>query len=159
MPDPLPQLAPQGQEAATILLETVALLRFQTHHWFHCRSCFKPNTPNAKSRLVSYVFPKRVCTATRWLPDDSVENKRKVGCEYLNAYAPILARVFKCNHDLKFLTAGEGPEKAFHMIKYATKPQNTLKNPLAIYTHAFDKASKRAENSESSIVTGKRCIQ
>ncbi|KAE9162131.1 hypothetical protein PF005_g30976, partial [Phytophthora fragariae] len=50
------------------------------------------------------------------------------------------------NHDIKFLSAGEGIEKAYYMMKYSTKPQNEVENPLAIHIHAFDKAiAKRGD--------------
>lgn len=60
---------------------------------------------------------------------------------------------------MKFLAAGEGPEKAFNMLKYATKPQKTLENPLAIYVHAFDKASSKRSPADGAVDAGKRCIQ
>ncbi|ETN16580.1 hypothetical protein PPTG_05760 [Phytophthora nicotianae INRA-310] len=104
-------------------------------------------------------FPKDVCGKTEWVDNDSVELERKVGCEYLNAFSPLLMRVFKCNHDIKFLTAGEGPEKAYYMLKYATKPQNVLENPVAVYAHAFDKASRKREITDSAVNAGKRCVQ
>lgn len=45
------------------------------------------------------------------------------------------------------------------MLKYTTKPQNTLENPLAIHVHAFDKAYLKRGQSDTMIKAGKRCIQ
>ncbi|KUF84340.1 hypothetical protein AM587_10008541 [Phytophthora nicotianae] len=64
MPDPLPLFAPHGADIPCKLLETAALLRFQTHYWFHSRSCFKHTRRTPKATVCRMFFPKDVCGKT-----------------------------------------------------------------------------------------------
>ncbi|GMF26425.1 unnamed protein product [Phytophthora fragariaefolia] len=53
-----------------------------------------------------------------------------------------------------------GPEKAYHTIKYSTKPQQDIENPWALHLHAFDKASERLlQDSDDPIALGRRRVQ
>ncbi|ETN22451.1 hypothetical protein PPTG_02385 [Phytophthora nicotianae INRA-310] len=74
-------------------------------------------------------IPKESCKETTWTSENRIEMKRQPGNEYINAYIPVINALFKCNHDIKFLSAGEGPEKAYYTMKYSTKDQNDIENP------------------------------
>ncbi|KAG3250258.1 hypothetical protein PI124_g5090, partial [Phytophthora idaei] len=63
------------------------------------------------------------------------------------------------NHDVNFLSAGEGIEKAYYMMKYTTKARNEVENPLAIHMHAFDKAVSKRGDASDAILEGRRLVQ
>ncbi|KAF4028481.1 putative ATP-dependent DNA helicase [Phytophthora infestans] len=106
-----------------------ALLAYQHHHWFHLNSCFKVTKRTPDGKVCRMSMPNETCKMTRWTSDNRIELKRHPGNEYINTYVPIVNALFKCNHDIKFLAAGEGPEKANYTIKYTTKHQQDLENP------------------------------
>ncbi|OWY90576.1 hypothetical protein PHMEG_00041236 [Phytophthora megakarya] len=104
-------------------------------------------------------FPKEARGTTEWAKYDKVVLQRSIGSEYLNTYIPLVCSVFKCNRDVKFLTAAECPEKAYYMMKYATKDQNCIENPLAIYLNAYDKAQSRSAQEDDPLAAGGQCVQ
>ena len=105
-PTPLP-IPGDGHDQAS-LVATLSLLVYQNHHWFHSKGCFKATRRTPKGDVCRMFFPKKRCPRTTWTPDGCLELARNCGEEYLNAYVPIFAWIFKMNHDAKFLTAGEG---------------------------------------------------
>lgn len=56
-------------------------------------------------------MPKETCRQTSWTSENRIELKREPGNEYINTYVPIIKALFKCNHDIIFLGAGEGTLK------------------------------------------------
>ncbi|OWZ11487.1 hypothetical protein PHMEG_00015482 [Phytophthora megakarya] len=116
MPQPLPH-----QETANTLpaiISTKALLSYQTHHWFHSKYCFKTSKRTPKE--CSFQSQRaNIKLDEYWISRDS----RALGNEYLNPYIPIVNEVIKCNHNLKILSACEGPHVGFYVMKYTTKSQ------------------------------------
>lgn len=45
------------------------------------------------------------------------------------------------------------------MMKYSTKPQNEVENPVAIHVHAFDKAISRRADTSDPMLEGRRLVQ
>ncbi|OWZ10792.1 hypothetical protein PHMEG_00016292, partial [Phytophthora megakarya] len=157
-PGPLP--LPDPEKPLSTLVTCQALLQYQVHHWYHCKSCFKTTKRTPTGKVCRMFFPKEICNKTAWSADEKVLLRRETGSEYLNTYIPLVNSVFKCNHDVKFLTAAEGPEKAYYMMKYTTKDQNSVENPLAIHLHAYDKARLRvADCGNDAVAAGRRCVQ
>ncbi|POM60086.1 hypothetical protein PHPALM_31098 [Phytophthora palmivora] len=138
-PKPLAQ-APRPLSGETVATAR-ALVVYQHHHWFHTKSCFKASKRTPKGEVCRMFMPHQTCTATKLTVDNHIEMKRDPGNEYINTYAPTINAIFKFNHEIKFLGAGEGPEKAYYTIKYTTKHQQDIENPWALHLHAFDKAS------------------
>ncbi|OWZ10695.1 hypothetical protein PHMEG_00016417 [Phytophthora megakarya] len=138
---------PNTPEAALI---SRSILFYQRHRWSHCQSCFKVTKQ-------CFIFPKEPCETTHWGTDNRIHLKRLPGKEYVNTFIPELNIIFKCNHDIKFLGAGDGPEKAYYMMKYTTKPQQDIENPWAIHLHAYDKSCQREEEDPSDpVAIGRR---
>lgn len=106
MPQPLELLPQPGTQAAVIVSK--ALLNYQTHRCTHAKSCFKPSKRTPKGNVCRMFFPKQTVSATECAENGSLLIARPVGCEYLNTYSPIINSVLKMNHDIKFLSAGEG---------------------------------------------------
>ncbi|KAG6951417.1 hypothetical protein JG688_00013742 [Phytophthora aleatoria] len=105
-------------------------------------------------------MPKETCPETRWTNDNRLEMMRSSGNEYINTYVPVTSSIFKCNHDIKFLSAGEGPEKSYYTIKYSTNPQQHIENPWALHLHAFGKANERLlQDPNDPIALGRRRVQ
>ncbi|KAG6976888.1 hypothetical protein JG688_00000899 [Phytophthora aleatoria] len=104
-------------------------------------------------------FPKKAQYEPVWIKGDKVMQRCSTGSEYLNTSVPLVSSVFKCNHDATFLTAAEGPEKAYFMMKYATKDQHSVENPLAIHLHDYDKVQLRLAECDSAVAGGRRCMQ
>ncbi|OWY93069.1 hypothetical protein PHMEG_00037668 [Phytophthora megakarya] len=61
-------------------------------------------------------FPKQCRRKTEWTSAGCIEQQHKVGNEYINAYIPAISSTLKCNHDVKFLGAGEGTETTNSII-------------------------------------------
>lgn len=106
IPKPLDLLSPMDPKTALVI--TKALLHYQTHRWSHARSCFKPTKRTPKGQSCRMFFPKEVCLKTVCSGDGLLSLKRPLGSEYLNTYIPVVNAVLKMNHDIKFLSAGEG---------------------------------------------------
>ncbi|OWZ07895.1 LOW QUALITY PROTEIN: hypothetical protein PHMEG_00019643 [Phytophthora megakarya] len=128
------------------VLSTRSLLSFQSHHWFHSRSCFKRTKRTPSGKVCWMFFPKQCRRKTEWTSAGCIEQQRKVGNEYINTYIPVISSMLKCNHDVKFLGGGEGPHKSFYMMKYCTKPQIDIENPAALHLHAYDKANANSQD-------------
>ncbi|ETN12062.1 hypothetical protein PPTG_09710 [Phytophthora nicotianae INRA-310] len=155
---PLPRCFDRLSEEAIVCSR--ALVYHQHHHWFHTNSCFKATKRTPNGDVCRMFMPKETCTETKWTPEDRIEIKRGAGNEYINPYSPIINALFKCNHDIKFLSAGEGPEKAYYTIKYSTKHQQSLENPWALHLHAFDKTNKFANDAANDpAAVGRRRVQ
>lgn len=103
---PLPRVNERFSTDASIVSR--ALMSYQHHHWFHSKSCFKKTKRTPKGHICRMFMPKQVCAETRWTADNRIEMKREPVNEYVNTYVPVINAVFKCNHDIKFLGAGEG---------------------------------------------------
>ncbi|KAG6973175.1 hypothetical protein JG687_00001041, partial [Phytophthora cactorum] len=104
-------------------------------------------------------FPQKACTVTSCTADGTLRLKRSIGSEYRNTYLPVVNAVLKMNHDVNFLSAGEGIEKAYYMMKYTTKAQNEVENPLAIHMHVFNKAVSKRGDASDAILEGRRLVQ
>ncbi|POM68741.1 Hypothetical protein PHPALM_15056 [Phytophthora palmivora] len=142
-PLPFPRTGGQMYSAAIsrdALITAKALLSYQHHLWSHTKGCFKVTKRTPDGSTCRMFFPKEACPQTHWTEEDRIELKRDPGNEYINAYVPLINDIFKTNHDIKVLAAGEGPEKAYYTIKYTAKPQLNLENPLALHLTAFGKA-------------------
>ncbi|KAG1712387.1 hypothetical protein DVH05_000135 [Phytophthora capsici] len=135
---PLPSTI-SASEAGTV---SRALVRYQHHLWFHSKSCFKVTRRTPKGDVWRMFIPKESCRN-----------------EYINAYVPVINALFKCNHDIKFLSAGEGPEKAYYTMKYSTKDQNDIDNPWALHFNAFDKANSGLSGENNDATIGRRRSQ
>lgn len=96
------------QSGMETFLSTRSLLAFQSHHWYHSRSCFKRTKRTPSGKVCRMFFPKKSSRETQWTSTDCIELGRKIGNEYINAYVPVISNTLKCNHDVKFLGAGEG---------------------------------------------------
>jgi hypothetical protein len=92
---------------------TLTLLKCQHHRWYHCKSCFKKTTrvKNGKSCRFSiiinhdrFLFPKMVVGFAHLTESNRILLKRSNGNEWINSYSPLFMRLFKYNHDIKFLT-------------------------------------------------------
>jgi hypothetical protein len=103
---PLPR--PEQDNDIYALVMTKALLTFQNHRWFHSKSCFKKTRRTPNGRVCRMFFPKPPVEQTGWSSNASIELERRCGNEYVNDHIPLIAQVFKTNHDVKFLGAGEG---------------------------------------------------
>lgn len=90
------------------LVVSKALLAFQTHRWSHSKSCFKPTKRTPKGKICRMFFPKHICDRTECAQIGTLQFRRRVGSEYLNTYVPMVNSVLKTNHDINFLSAGEG---------------------------------------------------
>ncbi|ETP19884.1 hypothetical protein F441_06267, partial [Phytophthora nicotianae CJ01A1] len=154
-PLPLPSTI-SASEAGTV---SRALVRYQHHHWFHSKSCFKVTRRTPKGDVCRMFIPKESCKETTWTSENRIEMKRQRGNEYINAYVPVINALFKCNHDIKFLSAEEGPEKAYYAMKYSTKDQNDIENPWALHLNAFDKANNGLSGENNDAAIGRRRIQ
>lgn len=90
------------------IIKVRALLMYQHHLWSHTRSCFKATKRTPDGRTCRMFFPKEVCSETLRTKDNRIELMREPGNEYINAYIQLINDIFKTNHDVKFLAAGEG---------------------------------------------------
>ena len=126
---------------------TRLLYKFQVHKWKHSPSFFKKT-----KRLGD-------CKCCRFLIPQLLRNGRLNGNQYLNPYIKLIAEVFKCNHDIKFLFEGS-LNMAYYCLKYATKTQKEVEDLLNWYFHRFQKAcnyyplsseSDNLSNSKSSL--------
>ena len=79
-----------------------------------------------------------------------VDVHRPVGSEYLNTYNKTIARVFKCNHDIRLLSGSQGSECVYYCIKYCTKQQNEIENVDTVILNALDKRLRREVNQEGA---------
>lgn len=105
---PVPLPLPDRGDVKSNLVVSKALTNYQVHHWYHSRSCFKASRRTPSGKICRMFFPKEAVADTRWTVHDKVVLRRDIGSEYLNTYIPLVNSVFKCNHDVKFLTAAEG---------------------------------------------------
>ncbi|KAG1686504.1 hypothetical protein DVH05_006518 [Phytophthora capsici] len=100
------------------------------------------------------------CKDNTWTSENRIEMKRQPGNEHINAYVPVINALFKCNHDIKFLSAREGePEKAYYTMKYSAKDQNDIEKPWAVHLNAFDKANSGLSGENNDATIGRRRSQ
>ncbi|OWZ08323.1 hypothetical protein PHMEG_00019151, partial [Phytophthora megakarya] len=115
---------------------------------------------NVPLKFKPTCFPKEPCQTTHWCTNNWIHLKRLPGNEYVSTFIPELSNIFKCNHDIKFLGAGDGPEKASYMMKYTTKSQEDIEKPWVIHLHTYDKSRQREEEDPSDpVAIGRRRVQ
>ncbi|OWZ19206.1 hypothetical protein PHMEG_0006581 [Phytophthora megakarya] len=92
------------------VLNTRSMLSFQSHHWYHSRSCFKRTKQIPNGKVCRMFFPKESCDATKWTSANCIEHARKLGNEYVNAHVPEINNInntLKWNHNVKLMEAEE----------------------------------------------------
>ncbi|EGZ29082.1 hypothetical protein PHYSODRAFT_294394 [Phytophthora sojae] len=70
-PQPLP--LPDDHRAISNLLVSRALIEYQAHHWYHCRSCFKCTRRTPKGNVCRMFFPKETSQSTHWTEQDTMQ--------------------------------------------------------------------------------------
>ncbi|KAG7376025.1 hypothetical protein PHYPSEUDO_014622 [Phytophthora pseudosyringae] len=160
-----PQVRENNSVATSLLVRDL-----QVHYWNHCKSCFKVSihwfglrgVESQSSNHIVYVLlhfamqktirtPK--ASICRFLKPESVhlgrsiidEHQclhlhRSIGCEYVNAYNPIVMAAMKCNHDAQFVLSNGAKDTAAYVATYCFKSQNPVENQIALSLAAFTKA-------------------
>jgi hypothetical protein len=77
--------------------------------------------------------------------------QHQINNEYINGYSPVIVATFKCNHDIRCLIGGDGPNITCYIMKYTTKNQNEFENLVALHLSAFDKWVSRKSNLFDSV--------
>jgi hypothetical protein len=131
-----------GRDLAGLQL-TLVIQKTQTHGWKHCRSCFKKTTRVKNGKSCRFCFPKCTVEFTVITDANRVLIKRANGNQWVNTFSPLFMRAFKFNHDIKFLTCGEGPGVTYYCLLYATKAQKHVEDAVTLYLNAFDKAKAK----------------
>lgn len=67
--------------------------------------------------------------------------------------------IFCMNWLIHFAILSLGLHKSYYMMKYCTKPQNEIENPVALHLHAYDKASSNCDELADSFSAGRKRIQ
>jgi len=144
--------------------ESLLVRDVQVHYWHHCRSCFKVSTNTNYHRLICiltlielqttvrtpkgsvcrFFKPEEVHLGQSAIEEDSkLRLHRAVGCDYVNAYSPVVMSTLKCNHDAQFVISSGAKHTAAYVVKYCCKKQNPVENYAALSLAAFAKVAKK----------------
>lgn len=133
------------------------LMQVQEHDFKHRKSCFKKSVRNDDPSECRFQMPMTPRLEPTQFIDGKLLHHRGLGCEYLNGYNPILARIFPGdNHDIQLLIGGTSTkEVSFYTMKYATKKQQKIENLQNFIYHEWIEKRKReiARSATSSLTT------
>ncbi|OWZ01278.1 hypothetical protein PHMEG_00027371 [Phytophthora megakarya] len=130
---------PPSKDAFGDLATSLLVRDVQVHYWNHSKSCFKVSDP-----LWIYNVAKFIVIEIVDRPGLSIRLHRAIGCEYVNAYNPVVMATLKCNHDAQFVLNGS-KDTAAYIAKYCFKNQNPVENHTALSLAAFANAAKKAQ--------------
>jgi hypothetical protein len=89
--------------------------------------------------------------------DGTYRTKRQL--EFLNNYCPILAKVLKCNNDIKLLLHGcETKHLIIYLTKYMAKPEGRTHNAISLLTDGLlhhyqeDPNAKELKERQSDLI-------
>jgi hypothetical protein len=137
-------------DKSVVLLQIIflsSLLMYQNHFWYHCNGCFQNTARTPEALICRFFKPDSPEEFTRYLASLSkLILQKDIGSEYLNDYIPIIASIFKCNHDLKFLYGSVGVNVIFYIVKYVTKAQQKIDNIIALFGDAFMRRYKKTDD-------------
>jgi hypothetical protein len=141
-----------GTESVLPLDSIGPLMQVQEHDYNHRKSCFKKSVRTTDTNECRFQMPCPPHPVQTELIDGQIIYQRDLGCEYLNGYNPILARVFPGdNHDIQLLIGGTSTkEVSYYTMKYATKKQQKIENlQNFIYHEWIEKRKKELSRTQS----------
>jgi hypothetical protein len=145
-----------GTESVVPLDSTGPLMQVQEHDYNHRKSCFKKSVRTTDINQCRFQMPIAPHPGPTEFVDGQLILQRNLGCEYLNGYNPILARVFPGdNHDVQLLVGGTATkEVSFYTMKYATKKQQKIENlQNFIYHEWIEKRKKELQRNVTATMT------
>jgi hypothetical protein len=122
-----------------------SLLKYQQHSWKHTKTCFKQTARTPRGDICRFFKPEQLADISEFVDRYVFNLERKTGHEYINTYSILLAQLFRCNHDIKFLKGAQAFGNVYYAVKYSTKAQKLFENYVLLHMNAF----KRAESADS----------
>jgi hypothetical protein len=122
---PLPRIVNRNDLQSLKLAKS--LLQYQQHSWKHTKSCFKPTPRTPRGNICRFFKPEELQDESKFVEDYQYALKREIGHNFLNKFSILLAQLFRCNHDIKFLRGTQGFNYVYYALKYSTKAQHALK--------------------------------
>jgi hypothetical protein len=144
---PLPKIGHRNDIQSLQLAKT--LLQYQQHSWQHTRSCFKPTPRTPRGNICRFLKPEELVEESKFVDDYQFVLQRDMGHNFLNTFSVLLAQLFRCNHDIKFLRGTQGFNYVYYALKYSTKAQQLFENYVLLHLNALKK-SESAENRRSA---------
>ncbi len=117
----------------------IALLT-QSHNYRHVKSCFKQSTMGEQGReSCRHSMPRESGHSTAVEPDGTLVVGRKHFNEYINSFNEVILKVFRCNHDIRFLVGAGTTDAIYYCLKYLTKVQMAIESLEGLLMMSYDR--------------------
>lgn len=114
----------------------------------YCSEQVTVRTP--KGSVCRFFKPEQVQPDSTYIDKDlKIRLHRPIGCEYVNAYSPVVMAALKCNHDAQIVLDSTAKGAGAYVIKYCMKNQNPIENQAALSLAAFAKAAAKTNSLPS----------
>jgi hypothetical protein len=138
------------------LLLRLTLSEYQIHDTKHRPSCFKKSS-RCSGNCCRFFFPKQLFKQT-YRYHQLIRLKRSLGNEFTNNYNLLIAMVFKCNHDIQYITATAAPSVIYYVIKYVSKVQQKIESLMKIHIEALQKCITKEPKSYNQSTPDERLM-